>query len=242
MFKLWWTHLRLQMAHDRGNFQYLIMNAVLVPSVIFYLAFRIAPDRPSVLTVWIVGGIVISLAMVCMNQVGYAVLFDRFMGRLLLLRTTAITKTSYLAVQLVYAVVLALVMALVGIALLLYAGLMAFDVAQVSLVLGVAVVSGIAVGALGALVATWAPTQATGDSVLVLSGLGLAYLSPVFYPLSALPASLQWVAMLSPFTHMRQTLAQVVTETPIDLIHVAALGALAVIYAALAARLMRWEA
>lgn len=241
VFHLWWTHLRLQVAHDRGNYQYLIMNAVLVPTVIFYLAFMIAPDRPDVLRVWIVGGIVISLAMVCLNQVGFAVLFDRFTGRLSLLRTSAITKQSYLAVQLFYAIGLALIMAFVGVALLVYADLMSFLWPQVLLIAGVAVLSGVAVGALGALVAVWAPSQSAGDSVLALAGLGLAYLSPVFYALSSLPVPLQWVAYLSPFTHVRQTLGQVVTGAPIDLFHIAALSILAVIYVVLALRLMRWE-
>src|ERR1039458_7127195 len=87
--------LRLYLKQDRSHFQLMLYDSFLMPAMVAYLGLMLFPNAPERLKWWLAGCIVFGIGQGGLNQVGSAILHDRFLGRLDLLRTTPVSKGAY---------------------------------------------------------------------------------------------------------------------------------------------------
>jgi len=233
--------LRLFWAQERSAFQFLLFNAFAMPAFVAYLGFMLAGGSLEAKRWWMAGSITLGLGMGGLAQVGFAVLTDRFLGRLDLLRSSPVSKFAYYAAHVSLAVVESLVLVLTALALLTALGIAAPGPAGIAAGVVAAICAGSAIGGLGAALAFSARDFDAGNTAVAISAIGLAVASPVFYEITALPWALRPVAWLSPFTHIAPLLRAAIAGAPIPGAALAATLALALVLNALSYRLARWQ-
>lgn len=233
--------LHLYWTNERRLYQFLLVNAFLVPAAIAYLGWRLVPDDPERLRWWLAGSVAFGLGMGGFAQVGFAILNDRFLGRLDLIRSSPVSKRAYLVAQLAVGVLEAL--ALIVLALLAFAALGVAELtpAGCAAAIATALFGGIAIGGLATLIAFRARDFDGGNTRIAITALGLAGASPVFYDIHALPWVLHPVAWLSPFTHIAPLLRAVLAGQPPPLVPLIGTAALAIALNAAAHRFARWS-
>jgi ABC-type polysaccharide/polyol phosphate export permease len=233
--------LHLYWTHERRLYQFLLVNALAVPATIAYLGWRLIPDDPERLRWWLAGSVAFGLGMGGFAQVGFAILNDRFLGRLDLVRSAPVSKRAYLCAQVAVGVLESL--ALVWIALLGFAalGVAELTVAGLAAALATGLLAGAAMGGLATAIAFRAPGFDEGNTAVAMTALGLAAASPVFYDIDALPRLLHPVAWLSPFTHVAPLLRAVLAGQPPPPVPLVATGVLAVALVVAGYRLARWS-
>ena len=232
--------LRLVMAHERGNFQFQLFNAAIYPAMIAYMGWMLVGEDRELLRVWMAGSVCMGLGMGGFAQVGFGVITDRFIGRMALLRCQPISKGAYLSAQI--GMVMVISMALVGTAVALFGliGLATPTLAVFGAALLGGAAAGAAIGSLGALMAFRANSFDAGNTVIAMSALGLALVSPVFYEVSALPGLLQPLAWLSPFTGIGELLRAMIFDAPLPLGALAWTVVSAILWASLSYRMIDW--
>ncbi len=232
--------IQLLLAHERGNFQFQLFNAFVYPATIAYMGWMIVGDDEALLRTWMAGAICMGLGMGGFAQVGFGVITDRFRGRMDLLRCQPISKGAYLAGQI--AVVMVISLALVGFAVGLFTllGLARASGPTFAAAVAGGATAGASIGALGALLAFRARDFDSGNTTIAMAALGFALVSPVFYEVSALPALLQPVAWLSPFTGVAEILRTALAAGAFPLAALVWTLACAVLWGALSYRLIEW--
>ncbi len=232
--------LRLLWAQERSAFQFLLFNAFAMPAFVAYLGLMLAGGSLAEQRWWMAGSVTLGLGMGGLAQVGFAVLTDRFLGRLELLRSSPVSKRAYYTAHVSLAVLESVVLVLVALALLTALGIAAPGPGGVAAALLAALCAGSAIGGLGAALAFSARDFDAGNTAVAIAALGFAVASPVFYEITALPWALRPVAWLSPFTHIAPLLRAVIAGAPIPGGALAATLGLALVLNAVSYRLARW--
>jgi len=227
--------------HSPAGLIFMVFDAILLPSMIFYFGARLAHGDGAILGRYVAGGITTGLGVGATTKVGFAVLSDLQLGRLALLRCLGVGKARYVGALVATAVLFGLLSATVGLLVARATGLTEIGVEALPALMLVAAIGGGAMGAMGAAIATASRDYATGQGLLSIASLGLAFLSPVFYRLQDLPALLQAAAYLSPFTHTAAMVQAVLAGRAMPLDHMAVAAVLCLCLNLLAARAMKWQ-
>jgi len=204
-----------------------VANSVLLPICICYSAFMVSPTNIDVQRTWAIGGLVVGMGMTCLTQVSFAVATDRLRGGMRLIATLPVSARAYIASHLTYGVMLGLLVAGSGAVFLRISGLTAVSWDALPQLIFVAALSGLSLACIGVAIGIWTPDVATADTVVSSAGLVLAIVSPVFYPLSALPSYLRPIGWLSPYTHIASLASDIANARPLSLAHLSALAAIA---------------
>jgi ABC-type polysaccharide/polyol phosphate export permease len=239
--RLWAALVRLYWAQERSAIQFMLFNSFVMPGFVAYMGLMLAGDSLDDRRWWMAGSITIGLGMGGLAQVGFAVLTDRFLGRLDLIRSAPVPKLAYYAAQVSLTVVQNVALVLGALAALWALGLATPGASGVAVALVAGVVAGSAIGGLGAALAFAARDFDGGNTAVAIAAIGLAVASPVFYELEALPRLLQPLAWLSPFTHVAPLLRAVLAGAPIPATSFAATLVLALGLNVLSYRLARWQ-
>jgi ABC-2 type transport system permease protein len=219
----------------------MLFNSFVMPAFVAYMGFMLAGDSLERRRWWMAGAITLGLGMGGLAQVGFAILTDRFLGRLDLLRSSPVSKAAYYAAQVGLGVAQGVVLVLGALALLAALGMAAPGVWGVLAALLAAVLAGSAIGGLGAAMAFAARDFDGGNTAVAIAAIGLAVASPVFYEIEALPSLLRPLAWLSPFTHIAPLLRAVIAGAPLPGASLAATVGLALVLNVLSYRLARWQ-
>jgi ABC-2 type transport system permease protein len=192
---------RLYWLQDPAGTLFTAFHAVVLPMLVFYFGVRIARGHPETLLRMLAGGIAIGTGIGAATKVGFAILADVQLGRLALIRSIGIAKSGYFGAHIASALAFGLLSTGACLLVLINFDLLTVKPWQIGPFVLVALASGGAMGALGALIAVTAPDHATGHARLSLASAGLAFVSPVFYPTAMLPLPLAVLSWASPFTH-----------------------------------------
>jgi ABC-type polysaccharide/polyol phosphate export permease len=233
--------LRLYWAQERSMIGFLFFNAFAMPAFVAYMGFMLAGGSLAEQRWWMAGSVTLGLGMGGLAQVGFAVVNDRFLGRLDLLRCSPVSKRAYYAAQISLAVLESLVLVLVALALLALLGIAQPGPGGVLAGVIAALCAGSAIGGLGAVLGFGAPSFESGNTAVAIAAIGLAVASPVFYEPAALPWLARPIAWLSPFTHIAPLLRAAIAGAPIPLAPLAATLALALALNVASYRLARWQ-
>lgn len=234
LFRLYWLQ-------ERSNFQYMLFNAVVLPGMMCYLGLRVAGDAPAEQVWWISGALTMGLGMTAMSQTGFAILNDRFAGRLAVLRTSPVPKLAYYLTHVGLAVAESVALVVVALGLLRLLGLSALTVAGFATAVAAAVCAGSALGGLGAALATRAVDFPTGGDNVALAGYALTFVSPVFWDAAGLPLPVRLVTWISPFTHVADLMRAVVAGAALPGAALGATLAMAALFNVVSYRLVRWQ-
>ncbi|MGW4058889.1 ABC transporter permease [Amycolatopsis sp. NPDC004747] len=187
---------------------------------------------------WVPSLIVITLAMLALQSIPAAVATYREQGVLRRLATTPVHPANLLVAQLVIHVAVALA----GIALVLGAGRVVYDVPlpehplmfAVTLLLGV-----VSTFSLGLITASVAGTAKSAGALAMVVFIPIMFFGGVYLPRPLLPSVLQRIGDYLP--PGSQALQDTWVGPGVQPLQLAALAAFAVLGTALAARLFRWE-
>jgi ABC-2 type transport system permease protein len=224
--------------HEAAQIQFVIANAVLAPAALFYFGTRVS-DGAAARHDWLAGAVALGVGITAASSAGFALVEDRFRGRLTFLKALPIGRGDYLAALLALA---ALEGAAAGVgagALLTLTGTAPSAALWIG-TLAVCVLTALALAAVAAAAAARPATYDASVAAVLAVSIVAAFASPTLYPASALPAAVRAIAWLSPYTHAAEalrTLAAAGTPPP------SVAGALlisTVVWAALAARWIRW--
>jgi len=227
--------LKLFWAEDRRNVALPIVSALAMPLAVAYLATRLGPGGKSVDAL----GLTIAFGGAAV-QVGSAVLEDRFSGRLGLLRTLPVRSRSYLAARLGLGLLEALGFALVALLVLQLVGRAILSPAALAWAVLSVAATGAGLCGIGAAIALRAPDADSGWTLVSVVLIGLALVSPVLYPESAVPAALRPILWLSPYTHAPPQLRAVLAGQAPPAFSLIGSAVLAVGFNLLAVRSLRW--
>ncbi|MDS0133036.1 MULTISPECIES: ABC transporter permease [unclassified Amycolatopsis] len=187
---------------------------------------------------WVPSLVVIALAMLALQSIPAAVATYREQGVLRRLATTPVHPANLLVAQLAIHVAVALA----GIALLLGAADIAYDVPLpkhplvflLTLLLGV-----VSTFSLGLITASIASTAKSAGALAMILFIPIMFFGGVYLPRPLMPAVLQRIGDYVP--PGSQPLQDAWVGTGVQPLQLAALAAFAVLGTALAARLFRWE-
>ncbi|MFI1711337.1 hypothetical protein [Streptomyces griseoruber] len=168
------------------------LNALVLPAALGYLGSRIAGGATSD-AFWVTGAVVLGCANLAISQVATAMSADRFSGRGRLLICNGVSRPAYLWAHLIFAVMAAVlilgVATLTGVSL----GLVRSDWWTLPSVVSAGVITGVALGSIGAIVAAQGKDRVGVTNATVLIGLLVPMASPLLYPV---PTD-QWAHLLS---------------------------------------------
>ena len=91
--------VRLYLRSQRAQIPFLLSNAILFPATLFYLGMKVSSGGPDDLRAWMAGAVTLSLGQTVVNNVGFNMLQDRFMGRAELLRAWPVNALSFTSVS-----------------------------------------------------------------------------------------------------------------------------------------------
>lgn len=225
----WMPLLGLILSREGAALTTIVANGLLLPAFICYCAFMLSPPGDPVRVRWAIGGIVLGLGTMALNQIYFAVATDRLLGGRRLLAANGIGSGAYLAAHLAYALCLSTLVAIGGFAFLKIAGLAHGEWSAIGAVVLVCQTAGIALAGIGTVIGSTVPSFGMGDVVSNASGMLLVLLSPVFYPLDAISNWARALASLSPYTQVGLALAALVDGKNPDPLALAALAAMAAI-------------
>lgn len=233
--------LRLFWRHERSQIQHVAFSGVILPGTIAYMGVMVVED-PVRRTAWLAGAVTFGLGMSAVAVVGFGILWDRFSGRLALLRSLPLSKGAYFASHVLVAMLESVLVVIVAVVGLGAAGVIQPGDGALPLGVGMALCAGASLGGFGALIASRARDFDSGNTTVMVLTMALAFLSPVFYPASLLPWPLQAVSWLSPFTHVAPVLRALFSGGAVPLAPLLGTLALAAVFSTASYRMLRWQA
>jgi ABC-type polysaccharide/polyol phosphate export permease len=232
--------MRLYWLQSPSSMIFMAFDAIILPALIFYFGVRITRGDVDMLNRYLAGGVATGLGIGATTKVGFSVLSDIQLKRLPLIRSLGVPKLGYLGAHIGTALCFALLSAAASSTLLQLTGFAVLRGASLWPLSIAALASGAAMGALGAAIATVARDYASGHAWLSIASLGLAFLSPVFYDIAALPWPIAWLSWLSPFTHTAVLVNAVIADGAVPVPHLLALVALAAVLNFVVWRALAW--
>jgi ABC-type multidrug transport system permease subunit len=201
--------LGLIVRREGANITALIANSLLLPAFICYAAFMLAPEAGPLRLRWAIGGLVLALGTMALNQTYFAVATDRLLGGLRLLSVNGVRNSTYVAAYLAYAVILGSIVTCGGVVFLQLAGLLHADLGSVLKFIAICQLASVSLGAIGISIGLLVRSFGMGDVVSNSAGMLAVAVSPVFYPIALVPAFLRPFVELSPYTQVATSLGSV---------------------------------
>ncbi len=159
------------------------------------------------------------------------------------LGATPLRRTSLLASQVVFRVLVALTQAV----LIVLVARLVFNVQMIGswlTLFGVVLCGGLTFVGLGYLIASVAPTEDSGLAIAQIINFPMMFLSGIFFPVETMPGFLKPIITAMPLTYLGDALRQVMVGAsalhPLSL-DIAVLGAWLLVCVVLSVRLFRWE-
>lgn len=178
----------------------------LIPAGVYYIANASTGRDPALQLRFFTASILLSFSMLTIMWLGTIIVEDRFYGRLKLLITTPISRTSYVLGILGYDYILGL---MTGCGFILVSYLVEIEV-QVNLLNVIILVlltlssfTGISI-----IASQQAKSLQAGTVLADSTSICLIFFAPVFYPLEELPKAMQYVASLFPTTYAADGMAK----------------------------------
>jgi ABC-type polysaccharide/polyol phosphate export permease len=231
--------LLLILRREGSNLSAIVANGLLLPAFICYAAFMVTPAVGPQRLRWAIGGVVLALGTMSLNQIYFAVASDRLLGGLKMLSANGVSGGIYILAYLIYAVILATIVAFGGVAFLALSGLADLDIVSVLSTVAACQLAGFALGMIGAGIGLTVRSFGMGDVVSNSVGmLGIA-LSPVFYSIELVPFALRPFVELSPYTQLAKlldVLAEGGAIKAVSFLLLGATGVVATLYAFIAFR------
>lgn len=187
---------------ELGNLVAYAANSAVLPLAICYSAFMLNPGAVAEQRQWLVSGIVVACGMTSLTIVCGAIVNDRLNGAARLLRSQSVSPVDYLGACLGWGVLLGFIAASLGASVMIATGLTRAGWSTLPYFIVTMLAGGLALSSLGVALAMLVRNPAEADVAVTLAGLILSVVSPLFYPLSALPAWIRPLALLSPYTHL----------------------------------------
>jgi ABC-type polysaccharide/polyol phosphate export permease len=225
---------------ELAQIRWLLTNAVVIPGLLCYVGSRIVTTREQLIG-WLAASMTLSLSMTAIAQAGFAVAVDRARGRLALVQCTQVSKPLYFLTIVVMPVLESLLIVVFGVGIFRALGWAEIEARQLP-VLGVtSFAAGSALGALGAVAGLRTRDLQSGADVIATLSLAVAAVSPVFYSIDRLPVPLQWIAQLSPPTHLAAILRALMLGNAAPVSSILSTLVLAAVLGFCAYRMMRWH-
>lgn len=234
--------LRLYWAHERRTYPFMLVNAVVTPATAAYIGTRFRLESEGMVQFWMAGCLTMGLGMTGISQVGFAILNDRFKGRLRLLTCLPLSRFSYFSAHITLAALEGMALVLAGFVLFWMVGVAEVERSSLGHAALCGAVAGISIGSLGGFLALRFPTFDAGNAAVTIAAVALAGSSPVFYELESLPRVAREVAMLSPFTHVAPLLRALLAGQPLPAGALLGGAIVAALFITLGTRAMRWRA
>lgn len=194
MSKLYWRQ-------EPSSLLFLLFDALALPCFIFYFGWRMTTQMPEALPRFLVDGLIVGIGIGATSRVGFAILADVHKGRLSLIKSVGIRTQDYLALHVFVGVMFGCFSVASGCLVVNYFGLAALSISQMGLLLIVAALSGIAMGAIGGAIAISSSQFKQGYTWLSSAAVGLTFLSPVLYSPDVLIEPFRSLTLVSPLTH-----------------------------------------
>lgn len=180
--------------------------AFLIPAGVYYIANASTRRDPALRLRFFTASILLSFSMLTIMWLGTILVEDRFYGRLKLLMTTPISRTSYVLGILGYDYMLGL---MTGSGFILVSYLFEIEV-QLNLLdviilvlLTLSSFTGISI-----IVSQQAKNLQAGTVLADSTSICLIFFAPVFYPLDELPKAMQYATSLLPTTYAADGIAK----------------------------------
>jgi len=178
----------------------------LIPAGVYYIATASTGRDPALQLRFFTASILLSFSMLTIMWLGTIIVEDRFYGRLKLLITTPISRTSYVLGILGYDYILGL---MTGCGFILVSYLFEIEVqlnlldAIILVLLTLSSFTGISI-----IASQQAKSLQAGTVLADSTSICLIFFAPVFYPLEELPKAMQYVASLFPTTYAADGMAK----------------------------------
>ncbi len=176
---------------------YLVVMMLFPLSMLFFARFILPSGVPAGSRL-IAGSIVFSLGINTVNMLAQQISYQRFNYQLKLYVVSPIRQLSYAAGLVLFNVTQGMVNAFL---ILLFAPLFGIDIHLSLWLIPLTFLTAISLTGIALVIGTWAPSMETGNLLANTVGILVVMMSPIYFPLSRLPAALQWPARLSPYTH-----------------------------------------
>jgi ABC-2 type transport system permease protein len=178
----------------------------LIPAGVYYIATASTGRDPALQLRFFTASILLSFSMLTIMWLGTIIVEDRFYGRLKLLITTPISRTSYVLGILGYDYILGL---MTGCGFILVSYLFEIEVqlnlldAIILVLLTLSSFTGISI-----IVSQQAKSLQAGTVLADSTSICLIFFAPVFYSIEELPKAMQYVASLFPTTYAADGMAK----------------------------------
>ncbi len=177
----------------------LCVYSLALPLLLGYFLERTHPAGGGASALVIPGAMTLALGGP-LAQVGYDWLKDTYLGRKALIQTVAPGSSVYLYARLAFGALESLLIAASYLTLLILIGSLRLKWADAFLIMALVAAGSLALCSLGAFIADSSKSLEKGTAMVGIATMALGLVSPVLYPIEALPWPIQWLARLSPFT------------------------------------------
>lgn len=211
----------------------------LIPAGVYYIANASTGRDPALQLRFFAASILLSFSMLTIMWLGTIIVEDRFYGRLKLLITTPISRTSYVLGILGYDYILGL---MTGFGFILVSYLFEIEV-QLNLMdviilvlLTLSSFTGVSI-----IVSQQAKSLQAASVLADSTSICLIFFAPVFYPVEELPKVMQYLAALFPTTYAADGMAKALSGKGGIGTDLLALLIMSVVTLTIAIRFMRWR-
>jgi ABC-2 type transport system permease protein len=169
------------------------------------------PKRDHVIVYLAIGALLWNFLSILFQEVSNSVQWERWEGTIEYSFMAPIRRLTYLLGVCAWAVLYGLIrtlVVLIAVALFFHVSLSHADLAGAALVLLVSSIPFIGLGLMAAVLPLLS-TERGAQATQVIQGV-LLLVSGVYYPISALPASIRWAAVLSPATYTLQAVRRAI--------------------------------
>jgi ABC-2 type transport system permease protein len=197
---------RIYYLQFRDQIARFLFFAFLIPAGVYYIATASTGRDPALQLRFFTASILLSFSMLTIMWLGTIIVEDRFYGRLKLLITTPISRTSYVLGILGYDYILGL---MTGCGFILVSYLFEIEVqlnlldAIILVLLTLSSFTGISI-----IVSQQAKSLQAGTVLADSTSICLIFFAPVFYSIEELPKAMQYVASLFPTTYAADGMAK----------------------------------
>ncbi|WP_227270868.1 ABC transporter permease [Roseobacter weihaiensis] len=195
------TLSKLYWRQEASSLLFLLFDALALPCFIFYFGWRMTTGAPEALPRFLVDGLIVGIGVGATSRVGFAILSDVHKGRLSLVKSAGVRTQDYLGLHVCVGMLFGCFSVASGCLIVNLFGLATLGFAQIGLLVVIAALSGIAMGAIGGAIAISSSQFKQGYTWLSSAAVGLTFLSPVLYSPDALIEPLRTLSLFSPLTH-----------------------------------------
>jgi ABC-2 type transport system permease protein len=221
----------------RGWYWYIIRPLVFPLGVLFWLRVMV-PDDPETNLRILSGAVVFGVSLSTANLLSQQILQDRFLGRLKLLITMPISKTSYAAGIMSFSAIQA---APIIVTLLAFSSVVGVDLALTWAFFPLLAATLLGISGIALMIASYAPSLEVGGIMSNLFGVVLVLVSPVFFTMDQAPLVLQLVGWVSPMRYAADGITKSISGDSQIWVELIVLTGFAVVSLTLGLWKLRWR-